>query len=271
MVKSNGPMGKMVAAERRRRIHNTLRQDGFVKVTALTEAFGVGVNTIRNDLDSLEAEGKLVRVHGGAMPAETATLRGPYPETREAFMLEKSWIGRAAIPFLPDAGTILIGSGSTTLEMVREMRPNPQLHVATNSLPAAIHLASNNITNVDFLGGSVRPESLSTEGEEELAKYYWDAAFLGAAALDLQRGITTLDRRAARFESIVIQNSRKLIVLCDSSKISRFSYVQVEAAGRIHVLITDQNISPATADEFRSLGIEVVVAGPPETDREQTA
>lgn len=265
-MKSEEPIESMVAAERRRRIYSTLLQNGFVKVAALTRQFGVGINTIRNDLDSLAEEGKLVRVHGGAMPAETPALRPSYPETRETFLLEKSWIGRAAVPFVPEAGTIMIGSGSTTLEMVREMRPNPRLQVVTNSLPAAMHLASGNIAGVEILGGSVRPESLSTESDEMLEKCYWDAVFMGVAALDLQRGITALDRREARFGSVIIGNSRRLIVLCDSSKINKFSYVQVGPANLIQVLITDRNIDASTADEFRNLGIEVVIAGPTETE-----
>ena len=160
----------------------------------------------------------------------------------------------------------MIGSGSTTLEMVREMRPNPRLQVVTNSLPAAMHLSAGNIASVEILGGSVRPESLSTESDELLEKYYWDAVFMGVAALDLQRGITALDRREARFGSVIIQNSRKLIVLCDSSKINKFSYVQVGPANLIHVLITDRGVAPETVEEFRGLGTEVVVAGPPETE-----
>jgi DeoR family fructose operon transcriptional repressor len=239
-------------------------QNGFAQVRALTELFGVGISTIRNDLDSLEEEGKLVRVHGGAMPVESAKKRPPYLETRGTFLLEKSWIGRAAVPFLPEGGTIMIGSGSTTIEMVKQMRPNPRLQVVTNSLPAALHLASGAIARVDFLGGPIRPESLDTQSDEGLDMCYWDAAFIGAAALDIQRGITALDRRAARFDSTIIKNSRRLVVLCDSSKIGKWAYVQVGPVQLIHVLITDKNIDPATADEFRNLGVELVVAGPAE-------
>jgi DeoR family transcriptional regulator, fructose operon transcriptional repressor len=257
-------MGSLVAAERRRRIYNTLVQNGFAQVRTLTELFGVGISTIRNDLDSLEEEGKLVRVHGGAMPVEDARQRPPYVETRGTFLMEKSWIGRAAIPLLPDAGTIMISSGSTTIEMVKEMRPNPRLQVVTNSLPAAVHLASRGIAKVDFLGGVIRPESLDTQCADGLEMCYWDAAFIGAAALDLQRGITALDRNAARFDSAIIKNSRRLVVLCDSSKIGKWAYVQVGPMQLIHVLVTDKNIDPATADAFRNLGIEVVAAGPPE-------
>lgn len=261
MKKPKGTGESIVAAERRRRIYNSLLQNGFVKVATLTRQFGVGINTIRNDLDSLEQSGKLIRVHGGAMPSETATPRPSYLETREQYIEEKSRIGRAAILHLPQAGTIMIGSGSTTLEMVKNMRPNPDLHVATNSLPAALHLAQHNITSVDFLGGTIRTESLATEGDELLDRYYWDVVFMGAAALDLQRGITTMDRQSARFESMIIRNSRKLVVLCDSSKINKFSYVQVGPVGMIHVLITDRNLEPALAEEFRNLGMEVVLAG----------
>jgi len=102
-----------MVAERRRRIYRLAVQHGAVKVARLARELGVGLNTIRNDLDCLEREGKLVRSHGGAIVKEFPSIRPPYSETRSANMDQKARIGEAAVRFVPEQGSIFLGGGST--------------------------------------------------------------------------------------------------------------------------------------------------------------
>lgn len=254
----------MVAAERRRIICNWASQYGSVKVVTLAEALGVGENTIRNDLDRLHREGRLLRVHGGAVPKSGSTPRRPYAETKSARLDEKSKIGAAALAYIPDFGTIFIGPGTTTYELAIRLPSDRPLRVVTNSLEIATYVASHQIAPVDFTGGSIRTDSLASDwslSEEAVASLYWDVAFVGAAAIDISRGITTLDRGAARWERLIIDHARKVVVLCDSSKLGQFSYAQVGPLNLIDVLITDEGVPPEFAQQLSEEDVELVIAG----------
>ena len=125
-----------VPVERRRRIYRLVSQRGSVKVTDLAEDFDVGLNTIRKDLEVLQQEGKLRRVHGGAVVKDAPAPLPPYAETVEAHIEEKSWISMAALDFVPNSGTIFIGSGSTSYHMARALSPGLNARIVTNSIPS---------------------------------------------------------------------------------------------------------------------------------------
>ncbi len=254
----------IVATERRRRIYSWAAQYGSVKVNQVSEALGVGENTIRNDLDALQNEGKLVRVHGGAVLKDSAVLRRPYAETRATRMAEKSLIGAAALALVPDSGTVFLGSGSTMYQLVTRFPRSKSLHVVTNSLENALSLAADGVVSVDFLGGSIRADALESDctlSEEALLDLHWDVAFMGAHAVDVARGITTDDRVTARWEKTVIEHGRQVILLCDSSKLGQYSYAQTGPVSMIDVLVTDSGADAELVRCFEKEGVRVVVAG----------
>ncbi|MHB1001322.1 MAG: DeoR/GlpR family DNA-binding transcription regulator [Armatimonadota bacterium] len=251
----------VIAAERRRRILEWIRQYGTVEVVDLAESFGVGMNTIRNDLDVLQDEGKLTRVHGGAVIIETSTPRPPYIETRSANMDDKSRIAEAALAYVPDSGAIFIGAGSTTYQLAMKLPSSRQYHVVTNSIEVAGYLAAGGFAHVDILGGSIRSDSLASDGSlatNIFDEIFWEATFMGAAAIDLQRGITTLDWSGAKWERKLIEHAGRVIVLCDSSKLGRFSHGRVGPVSLIDVLITDNAADKTFIDEIRKQGVEVI-------------
>lgn len=258
-----GEHRNVIAAERRRRILDRARRFGSVNVSELADLLGVGVTTIRQDLRILDREGKVTRSHGGAVLRETATARLPYSQTRGERIREKSAIALAALRLLPASGCFLIGPGTTTYEFARRLPDDRGFHVVTNSLEVAVYLVANGKAEVDFLGGSIRHDSLASDvslPESELDEIFWEAAFVGAAAIDIARGITTVDRRDAELERKIIRHSSKVVVLCDSSKFGKFSFARVGPVSVVDIIVTDAEIAPHTVDRLTEEGIEVVVA-----------
>ncbi len=254
----------MIAAERRRKIYDWALQHGSVKVAWLAESLGVGANTIRHDLDALHREGKLIRSHGGAVIKEAGAYRPPYSEIRGTHLAEKALIGEAAAQYIPETGSIYIGAGSTAYQLAIRVPERSSIHVVTPSPEVAVHLASRTQVAVDLLGGRVRRDSFATDAslsEEALGMMFWDITFMGVSAIDLARGITSIDRGAALYERKIIEHGGKAIVLCDSSKIGRFSYATVGPVGLIDILITDHGISPEITKELGALGVKVVLVG----------
>lgn len=261
MAKVSNNKHNLIAAERRRTIYRILQENESVNVADLAEALDVGISTIRRDLDALHEQGRLIRVHGGAVIKETAMPRIPYRQSRGQHAAEKMMIAEAALTYLPESGTVFMGGGTTTYALATKMPKGRDISIVTNALDIAAYIASNNIATVDFVGGTIRPESLQSNCEEALEKLYWDVTFMGLAAIDLNRGITTDSRAAAHQEITILKHGAKFVALCDSSKIGRFAYAQVALPSAIDVFITDPGVSQEFVDALREEGVEVVVAG----------
>lgn len=261
--KSTGNASGMIAAVRRRRIYELALQHGSVSVSELAAELGVADNTIRYDLDALARDGKLVRSHGGAVIKETGLPMPPYSQIRGSNMLEKSWVAAAAIDFLPETGSIFINPGSTTYQLALRIQDQNGLEITTNSPEIATYLAANTRSDINLLGGRMVKESLESDGTlstDALDRLYWDVAFMGISAIDMDHGITSLNLTCAILENKVMEHSAKVIGLCDSSKLGRFARAKVGELNLLDVFITDKEAKPAAIEALKEQGIEVVLA-----------
>lgn len=264
---ASGNTSTMITAERRRRILDLALQQGAVSVSDLAAGLSVAENTIRNDLDNLCREGKLVRSYGGAIVKETGLPVLPYSQIRDANMRQKSWIAAEAIKSMPETGRVFINAGSTTYQLALRLQERHRVDVTTNSPEIAVHLASNTAAQVELIGGKMVKDSLETDGTlsaEALDRLYWDAAFMGISAIDTDHGITSINLACAGLERQILEASRRVIGLCDSSKLGRFSNARAGDTGLIDVLITDNGAKPALIEALSNTGIQVVVVGPSE-------
>ncbi|MHB1000190.1 MAG: DeoR/GlpR family DNA-binding transcription regulator [Armatimonadota bacterium] len=260
---TNDPAQGMIAAERRRWIYETASKQGSVSVIALAKNLNVAENTIRHDLDILHNEGKLVRSHGGAVVIENSTPTPPYSQTRQSNMTSKALIGAEAIKYIPASGSIFINAGSTTHQMVIRIAKNPSLHVTTNSPESAIYLTVNGVSKVDLIGGEMIMDSLETDGSlanEAVNNLYWETCFLGVSAIDIARGITSINLPIAILEKKIMEHSGNVVVLCDSSKFGKFSRAKAGSVSMIDVLITDNKADDDFIQEITAQGVEVIIA-----------
>jgi DeoR family fructose operon transcriptional repressor len=189
----------------------------------------------------------------------------PYSQIRDANMPQKSWIAAAAAEFLPKTGRVFINAGSTTYQLVLRIQERHKIEVATNSPEIALYLASNALVEVDLVGGRMVRDSLETDGvlsADALARLYWDISFLGISALDTDHGITSINLSCAMLEQQVMRSSRKVIGLCDSSKLGRFGRAKAGEVALIDVLITDQGAQPAMIAAIEAEGVQVITARP---------
>jgi DeoR/GlpR family transcriptional regulator of sugar metabolism len=254
----------VIAAERKQRIYEMVLARGAVTVLELSRAFGAVENTIRKDLDALDAEGKVVRTHGGAIAPERGVPSPPYSQIRSANLLEKSRIGQAALAYLPKTGLVHVNAGSTAFEFITRIPQDWDIQITTNSPDIAAYLAANTRIEASMFGGRMVQESMETDGSfslEVIERLYWDACFVGINALDPEKGITEVDLSVATMCRKVIERSRQVIGLCDSSKFRRYSRASVGPVSLIDVLITDPGIDDSLAEWLSGEGVEVVRAG----------
>src|SRR5882757_4242934 len=132
---------KESTVSRRKKILHLLSDSGQVLVDDLSKEFSVSEVTIRNDLDQLEKKNMLIRARGGAIKMETGVgLDQRLADKNKINYAEKSRIGKRAALLVNEADTIIIDSGSTTAEMVRNLADFQDLTVITNALNIASQL-----------------------------------------------------------------------------------------------------------------------------------
>ncbi|HEY2686058.1 MAG TPA: DeoR/GlpR family DNA-binding transcription regulator [Steroidobacteraceae bacterium] len=247
--------------ERRRRICDLLRAQGRVTVEELSKRFDTSVVTIRHDLTALESAGALTRSRGGALlRQENDDLPIVIKETLHH--PEKTRIAEAAAGLIRDGETIVIDSGTTTAEIARQIRKLglKSINVITNALNIAMLLAEVPGVRLIMLGGVLRPESNSLSGymaEAAIANLHADRLFLGADGVDPEIGLMTPHLAEAQLNARMIQISRQVIAVADSSKLLRRNVSVIARVEQLHMLITDSNARPDVVGDLRARGVEV--------------
>ena len=150
--------------ERQKQILTLLTRQGRLSVTEIVEQFSISEATVRRDLESLASQGKAQRVHGGVIAIEQAPPELPILERENEQPDEKTRIGRAVASLITDKETVFLGSGTTVLEVARNLRDRRNLTVITNSLPVLNTLAGIKEITVITLGGMLRDSELSFIG-----------------------------------------------------------------------------------------------------------
>ena len=255
---------RLLVEERRRKILDLLEKEGRVTVNDLVDRFDVSSVTMRADLDLLAEEGALIRSHGGAVrrldPVQDYSVA--FKET--IHHAEKVRIGHAAAVLLKANQTVILDSGTTTLQVARHIKQLKAkgITVITNALNIANELADAPNLSLIMIGGILRQLSNSFVGpqaERMLGALHADHLFLAVDGLDLEIGPTTPDILEAQLNSLMITISNEVTIVADSSKIGRRSLSTIGSLSAIHRLITDDSISPETARLIQARGLELVV------------
>ncbi len=241
-----------------------ISDQGQVSVKALSEKFNVSEVTIRNDLEQLEKKNLLIRARGGALKVESGVaIDQRLVDKNQINFQEKARIGKKAAQLVYESDTIIIDSGSTTAEMVRSLPELQDLTVVTNALNIANQLMTIPHINVIIPGGFLRKNSLSMVGpqaEKSLRNFNVDKAFLGVDGFDTRNGIFTPNVEEARLNEIMIEISREVILLADSSKFGKRSFAFICSINQIDKVITDNGIPEDDLKRLQDAGVEVIIA-----------
>jgi DeoR/GlpR family transcriptional regulator of sugar metabolism len=248
--------------ERQKRILSLLSKQGRLSVAEIVEQFSISVATARRDLESLASQGKAQRVHGGVIALEQAPPELPILERESEQPDEKIRIGRAAAELIADKETVFLGSGTTVLEVARNLRDRKNLTVITNSLPVLNMLAGIKEITVISLGGMLRDSELSFIGhltEQALAELRADKVIIGARAVSLEHGLTNDYLPETLTDRAILKVGREVILVADHSKINRVSTTFLAPLTDIHKLVTDKKTPRVFLSALKEQGINSIV------------
>ncbi len=251
-----------LAAERRIELVTLAREIGKVDVLNAAERFGVAVETIRRDLDLLQRQGIMRRVHGGGILVDRIQSEFSVEVRRSQNHEIKRRIAEIAASYIPKSGSIIVDAGTTTELLAPFLRDKSELTVITNSLNLSLAIGDSR-TNVILLGGRIREITLSSVGTHALkmvSSLNASVSFIATNGIDSKVGFTTPDVDESEVKRVMIANTQETIVLADHTKFSQVFTSSFASISEIDRIITDVNAPMDQVDALRANEVEVVLA-----------
>ncbi len=254
------------AAERRSLIAQMVQENGKVSLVDLVEQFQLTETSIRRDLTLLEANGRLKRVHGGAVSLPGTSRTDSFSEKMQLHIKAKQLIAKVAAQMIHTGDILILDSGTTTLQVVRQIPPalrtGSSITLVTNSLPIAQEVLTWPLPNLILLGGLYMPDYQATVGPQtldQLRELTADRVFLGVDGLTIQGGATTANILMAEVDRLMVERSRQVVLVTDSSKLGRIGFVPIKPVSAIHTIITDIFAPAEIVEALRNEGVEVIL------------
>ncbi len=232
----------MLKSKRKQLILEKVTKDKFVSLEYLVKALDTSESTVRRDLDELESERKLRRVHGGAESLHFLQEEESNQEKSIKNIQEKTRIAQKAASLIQEYDVIFIDAGTTNELLVNELH-DPSVTVVTNSIHHATKLVERNIPTV-IIGGVVKRSTDASIGGvalNQIGQLNFDKAFIGMNGID-DGFFTTPDMEEGAVKRAILENAKRTYVLADASKLGNTSFAKVAPVSRAR-LITNQTES----------------------------
>ncbi|WP_348634783.1 DeoR/GlpR family DNA-binding transcription regulator [Streptococcus lutetiensis] len=233
-------MARILKSKRKQLIMEKLSHDKFVRLDDLVSLLDTSESTVRRDLDELESERKLHRVHGGAELPHSLQEEFTNQQKSIKNIQEKMLVAKKAASLISNDDVVFVDAG-TTNELLLGYLSQDNLTVVTNSIHHAAKLVDKNIQTI-IIGGHVKKStdaSIGAVAYEQIKQLNFDKAFLGINGID-EEFLTTPDMEEAAIKKTVIENARKSYIVTDSSKIGRVSFAKVDKIENT-TIITNQS------------------------------
>lgn len=255
----------MLVEERKHRILNLLRLNNIVKVAELSELFETSEVTVRKDLQDLENEGKLKRIHGGAITDLDTGFEPAMDILEKKHVEEKKKIAQKALEYISDNDAIILDGSSTVKELAKLIASSNLrgVTIVTTSMRSAEILLSNDNIEVIIIGGKIRKNTFSIVGpiaERNINNLKFDKAFLGTNGIDIEYGFSTPTFAVSEVKKAIIKSAKQSFVLSDRSKINKTTLGKICDISEVDYLIIDDGISGSYVNCLKETGIQVVIA-----------
>lgn len=239
-----------------------LIEGGEIRVAELSQKLNTSVVTIRKDLDELEKEGLLERVHGGAIKNYRAQQSLIFMDRKNIKKEEKKRIAAATANLIKEGDSVILNVGSTSYYVAKEFKNKKNIIVITNGLMIFNELAYYKNLTALFLGGLFNPEMQITYGEdtiEQLSKYKADKLIIGMDGIDINAGATTYNHVEDTIMRVMIERSKEKILIVDDSKLGKITFAHIAPLTDFDAIVT--NYAPQHEqyyESLRALGLNVI-------------
>lgn len=242
---------------RHHQILNHLSRDHETSVKNLSELLGVSSVTIRQDLNFLEKEGLLRRVHGGAVLKDADDIANRLGLNFE----KKQKIAKAAAQYVSPGETVLIESGSVNALLARELVKKGEINILTTNLYIARQFRKHDHAQIVVLGGIYQHQSESMVGKITricIDNINFSKAFIGIDGYTNESGFTSRDFFRAEVSTHIIERCNNVFILSDSGKFGQTAITKICEASEVNHVITDSAIAKQFSHSLQAKGVEVL-------------
>ncbi len=249
----------LLYSERVEIILQQIQLKSVVRIVDLTEQLQVSIDTVRRDLKSMERNGLIKCVRGGACLPDSLSALSDFSGSEITHIDLKREAARKAVRYIEPNLVIAMNSGTTNTILAQELAfRNDKITVVTNNLAAANILMQNSFIRLIVVGGMVDVLEKSTYGtvcEKEFSRYYPDIAFLSMEAVNDREGFTDFRLRETGIIEILADRSGKTLAVMDSSKLGKRSQKKVLSLDRVDRMLTDDSVSIKLKKEYEQKGL----------------
>jgi len=249
----------MLTSQRKQLILEKLEAEGQVQSTALSVHFSVSEDTIRRDLRELAAEGRLQRVHGGALPASSAVVS--FAERKTVKMDAKKNVARKGAQLISAGQVVIIDGGTTTAELITFLPRDLQITVVTHSPSIALGLVEHPLIDVILIGGRLYKHSIVTVGAaaiEGIGNIHADLFFMGVTGIHPEAGLTTGDFEEACIKRAFSGRAAETIVLASPEKINTASSFAIGEVSLANTMVVEDGTDRAWINAITEKGVTIV-------------
>jgi DeoR/GlpR family transcriptional regulator of sugar metabolism len=252
----------MLTARRKQLILKRLAAQGQIVAADLAEELGTSEDTIRRDLRELAQQGRLQRVHGGALPASVAA--GDLQVREHVSSLEKQALGRYGANLIQPGQVVILDGGTTAIQLARHLSADLRATVITHSPNVAVALAVHRHIDIIVLGGRLFRHSMVNVGAsviEAASRFRADLFFMGATGVHPEAGLSTGDAEEADVKRALHARAAETVVLASSEKLLSASAFVIAPMRAVSLLVVPADTRPKTVTALRSAGLKVQRAG----------
>ena len=248
----------MLKKERQAYILHQVNLHNKVLSSLLCTEIHVSEDTIRRDLQELAEEGKVIKVHGGAL---SHSFNHVYFHTNGVYSQNhKKTIAEKAIGLITNGMFVLTSGGTTIIEMARSLPPQLKATFISGSIPAILEYMNHPNIEVILIGDKISKNSKITVGSEAIAKIRQmkaDICFLGTNAIDVEHGITDNDWEVVQLKRAMIESSKMVVCLSIAEKINSAQPIRVCGLNDIDMLITELPTDDPLLKPYINAGVKV--------------
>lgn len=251
----------MLAIERRNAIIARLNMDGKVIVTDLAQEFGVTEETIRRDLEKLDAEGIAKKTYGGAVANKSLNVDLPSSVRKRANVELKQRIAEKIAPMINDGDYVMADASSTAMYVIKCIKHKKNITLITNSVEILYELSDHNDWNILSTGGSLKPGALALVGstaEKMIRDFHVDIAICSCKGIDFNMGLTDSNEKDAGMKQAIFSSAARKVLAIDSTKFNRIAFTKVCDVGDVDVIVTDARPDDKWVDFLKGTGTELV-------------
>lgn len=251
----------MAGRERLMVIRQTVQTQKKVSVSELSNLCKVTEETIRRDLDKLEADGIVTRIHGGAIWNEGAQKEGIHFYRRlSKHLREKQEIARKVFSLLKGKNTIIADSSTTVAEALKLLPQSPDITIVTNSTEVFREFQQSEF-NIISTGGEFNKKSLSLQGQlakTNISKYNVSLALISCKGLSIEKGVLDSNESEAEIKKAMLAQAEEVALLADHSKFGQSAFVTLIELKNVNYLITDMKPSDEWIDYCKEHEITLI-------------